>query len=225
MDKNGGAENFSIDKNSSFPQISVIENNLEDINNKYPHADNNIVINSSNENGSIYVLDYKENTKQFLRHQEKSIDYIIDNIYIGDVLFSLDKEALKIYNITHILVCGKEIEAVYPGEFIYKHIPLYDSDYTNISKYFDECNQFIKDSNADNKKIESSSSPRKNLFVHCGAGMSRSVSMVLAYLIGELGYGYGEALELIKSRRKIARPNQGFEKQLRNYSYEKNKKF
>jgi len=179
--------------------------------------DNKNKLNDQNDNNTEiktgYILDYKENTKQFLRDQEKSIDFITDNIYIGDVLFSLDKDELKKYNITHILVCAIDLQECYPNDFTYKTIPLYDSEYTNISKYFEESNEFIK------------SSKDGKVFVHCGAGMSRSVSMVLAFLIGVKGMGYGEALELVRSKRKISRPNQGFEKYLRNYSYEKNKKF
>lgn len=53
--------------------------------------------------------------------------------------------------------------------------------------------------------------------VHCLAGVSRSVSLVLAYLIKHRGMSYREAYELIKGRRKIIHPNDGFIEQLKRF--------
>lgn len=39
--------------------------------------------------------------------------------------------------------------------------------------------------------------------MHCIAGVSRSVSMVIAYFIKEHGMHYDEAYRLVKSKRKI----------------------
>lgn len=41
------------------------------------------------------------------------------------------------------------------------------------------------------------------VLAHCIAGVSRSVSMVLAYFIKHHGMEYEEAYRLIKSKRKI----------------------
>ena len=57
-----------------------------------------------------------------------------------------------------------------------------------------------------------------NVLVHCIAGVSRSVSMVLAYLIREHAMTYEQAYTLVKQRRKIIHPNDGFIDQLKKYA-------
>jgi protein-tyrosine phosphatase len=136
------------------------------------------------------------------------------SLFIGNYAAALDKKLLLEKGITHILVSAKNLEALYPDNFSYKIIPLYDSEYTKITKYFPESNEFIEQGNITGK-----------ILVHCGAGMSRSVSLVLAYLIKHKSLPFSEALKLVKEKRSIAQPNSGFEKQLRNYSYENLKKF
>jgi len=53
------------------------------------------------------------------------------------------------------------------------------------------------------------------ILVHCNAGMSRSASFVIAYLIRELGYSFEDALVFSRSKREKIFPNTGFQKQLR----------
>jgi atypical dual specificity phosphatase len=57
----------------------------------------------------------------------------------------------------------------------------------------------------------------KNVFVHCGAGVSRSVSVVIAYLIKYNNMKYDQAFNLIKSIRWFIKPNSGFVEQLKQY--------
>lgn len=61
----------------------------------------------------------------------------------------------------------------------------------------------------------------KNILVHCENGVSRSITVVLAYLLKN-NYTLKDALYLIKTNRTstFTRPNSGFAKQL--LKYEKN---
>jgi protein-tyrosine phosphatase len=54
--------------------------------------------------------------------------------------------------------------------------------------------------------------------VHCWAGISRSVSVVCYYLMVTRNMSYTEAIALVKSKRAIAQPNDGFEDQLINHA-------
>lgn len=83
-----------------------------------------------------------------------------------------------------------------------------DTDDFPIDKYFDETSDLI------NSFIKQ----KKNVLVHCIMGRSRSVSIVLAYLIKYNKMTFEEGLKLIKLNRSIVCPNDGFIEQLKNYS-------
>lgn len=65
--------------------------------------------------------------------------------------------------------------------------------------------------------INNSQNSKKNVLVHCMAGISRSVSMVAYYLMKKYHIEYENALKIIKSKRKIANPNYSFKQQLEKY--------
>lgn len=73
-----------------------------------------------------------------------------------------------------------------------------DAEDFDLYRYFDECANFIRD------QIKNT-----NVFVHCYAGISRSASVVIAYMIKHLGYSLKEALRKCKSARPIVEPNKG----------------
>jgi len=49
------------------------------------------------------------------------------------------------------------------------------------------------------------------------AGISRSVTTIIAYLISTKGMTFQQSYELVKGKRPAARPNEGFQKQLIEY--------
>lgn len=59
---------------------------------------------------------------------------------------------------------------------------------------------------------------RGGVLVHCYAGVSRSSSFVIAYLIKKYIVSYDEAKERAKKRRPCVHPGDGFVSQLQNYS-------
>ena len=59
----------------------------------------------------------------------------------------------------------------------------------------------------------------KNVIVHCAAGMSRSPTLVIAYLMIENRWSYEAAYNYVRSRRSIVEPNIGFAKQLKALEY------
>lgn len=85
-------------------------------------------------------------------------------------------------------------------QFKYKVINVYDMPFVNLSKHFQECIDFIKDA-LDNGGA---------VLVHCFAGVSRSATIILAYLMQERGMSFLDAMSFVKRRRPIIFPNFGF---------------
>jgi protein-tyrosine phosphatase len=52
------------------------------------------------------------------------------------------------------------------------------------------------------------------VLVHCFAGVSRSATIVIAYMMQEHGMNYHSAFKFVKSKRPFINPNEGFRTQL-----------
>jgi protein-tyrosine phosphatase len=89
----------------------------------------------------------------------------------------------------------------------YYHFPLKDVSGENLFKYYPQIDKILTD--AENRGI--------NVYVHCVVGMSRSPSIVIAYLMKRHKKPFKEVYEYVKNRRSIVRPNPGFVNQLLNW--------
>lgn len=84
-----------------------------------------------------------------------------------------------------------------------------DDEQERISEHFFKVHSIISQAITDNK----------NIIVHCAAGMSRSASLVIAYLMIENRWSYEETFNFVKNKRPIIQPNIGFVKQLKSLEY------
>ena len=142
--------------------------------------------------------------------EDKSAVEIIPHLYIGSFACASNLEELQFKKITHILCCGVGLKLFFPDKFKYHKIDLIDKDTENIRKYFDETNNFIYDA----------LQKQGNVLVHCYAGISRSTSIIIAYLMKHNNMNFNNALNLIKEKRGNIRPNSGFILQLKAYEKE-----
>ncbi len=53
--------------------------------------------------------------------------------------------------------------------------------------------------------------------MHCAAGVSRSASFTIAYIMKTKGKTFEDARQFVKSKRDVIHPNQGFQAQLALY--------
>ncbi|KAL6188717.1 hypothetical protein ACLB2K_040108 [Fragaria x ananassa] len=128
---------------------------------------------------------------------------IEEGLFLGSIGSAHNKDELKKLNITHILTVAASLAPAYPNEFVYKVFHVADKESTDLKQHFDECFNFIEEAKRSG-----------GVLVHCFVGKSRSVTIVLAYLMKKHGMSLSEALEHVKSRRPQASPNAGFMSQL-----------
>ncbi|KAL7210270.1 hypothetical protein ACSBR1_031772 [Camellia fascicularis] len=132
---------------------------------------------------------------------------IEEGLYLGSVGATVNKTALKSLNVTHILTVANSLGPAHPNDFVYKVVSVPDRADINIAQYFDECFNFIDGA----KRMHG------GVMVHCFAGISRSVTIVVAYLMKKRGMSLSEALEHVRSKRPMAAPNSGFMSQLHEF--------
>lgn len=89
----------------------------------------------------------------------------------------------------------------------YLRVPIKDTRESNLLDYFDQVADRIEETRQNDGRS----------LVHCVAGVSRSVSLVLAYLIKYSDMSLKSAFEYVRSVRPQVRPNVGFFKQLIEY--------
>ena len=82
----------------------------------------------------------------------------------------------------------------------YHCVDLIDTAHSKISPFFEESSNFIS------KTIENGSS----VLVHCSQGVSRSASLVIAYLVMKQKFTLENAFNQAKKNRCVVNPNKGF---------------
>ncbi|KDO33384.1 hypothetical protein SPRG_02191 [Saprolegnia parasitica CBS 223.65] len=109
--------------------------------------------------------------------------------------------------ITHICNVASQCDLHFMGKFIYMHLKIKDSPELDIRSHFDAVFAFM------NRARD----VRGRVLVHCVAGVSRSVTFVIAYLMKETNLNLQQAYALLKQRRPLMCPNKGFRYQLALY--------
>ncbi|CAN8071766.1 unnamed protein product [Agarophyton chilense] len=102
-----------------------------------------------------------------------------------------DVAALAPCNVLHLRVCVRDVQSA------------------NVRQHFERCIAFLTHVKATHGVA----------LVHCVAGVSRSVCVVLAFLVWQ-GYSLARAWSLVRERRRGAAPNGAFWEQLRAWEAE-----
>ena len=129
------------------------------------------------------------------------INQITDTLYLGNMESAFNIKKLKGLGIRKVLTVMSAFGNHYPeNTFIHKKIEIDDDYESNIIQYFKECLLFIDGYD--------------KVFVHCAAGMSRSATIVIAYIMWKKKLFLNEAIKFVKNKRPIIQPNLNFMKQL-----------
>lgn len=136
-----------------------------------------------------------------------AMNKIMDNLWLGDMSAAYNKLLLKKHGMTHILTVASGIPPKFPSNFQYKVVTILDSPSANLKAHFQACIRFLKQA-IDQGGI---------VLVHCFAGVSRSATIVIAYLMQEHGMSLIDATQHVRKCRYFINPNDGFRRQLQGF--------
>ncbi|CAF2309040.1 unnamed protein product [Rotaria sp. Silwood2] len=136
---------------------------------------------------------------------------VLPHLYLGS-LKDRTNSALMVKNKVKRILCVIDIPDIIIDKEEYKpthilNIQAADIQGQDLAQYFEKCIEFIHQA-----RIE-----HENILVHCQAGVSRSATIVLAYVMTIGDYDVEKALQIVKGARGYIHPNPGFLSQLKRY--------
>ncbi|KAJ8014149.1 hypothetical protein DPEC_G00037250 [Dallia pectoralis] len=134
------------------------------------------------------------------------LDEVWPNLYIGNIAIAQNRAALKKLGITHVLNAAHSKQGsigdqdYYRNTCVYWGIPAEDSSHFDLGQYFKPAADFIK------KALHTKDG---KVLVHCIMGVSRSATLVLAFLMQHCRLPLRAALQHVTQLRPIY-PNRHF---------------
>jgi hypothetical protein len=148
-------------------------------------------------------------------------------LYLGSRLSSLNDELMLALNIRQVVVCCRYLEAHFYNNnnlskevaqrfssnnenhntvaIRYLRLPVTDSLDENLLPFLESAIDFV----------DQGVQQQCATLIHCRGGVSRSASVVIAYIMRKQQLTYNLALAFVKSRRNSVCPNSAFAEQLR----------
>lgn len=131
---------------------------------------------------------------------------IVRGLFLGNSTNAADRQALRNLNISYVLNVTPDLPNVFERDasFRYLQLPIYDHWSQDLLEHFPRAIAFIDEA-------------RRNgcgVLVHCLAGISRSVTVTVAYLMSTLSLSLEDAYELVKRHKPNIAPNLNFMGQL-----------
>lgn len=119
-----------------------------------------------------------------------SVDEIEPRLWLGNATAARHIQFLKANQISFILTVDSFPIPAYvcsaSASLTNKYVHIADMARENLLEHFSECISFIEDALKD---------PEHGVLVHCFYGVSRSSSIVIAYLMKKYGISYQKAFE------------------------------
>ncbi|KAM3868017.1 dual specificity protein phosphatase 2 [Diretmus argenteus] len=125
-------------------------------------------------------------------------------LFLGSAVHSSRRETLAAAGITAVLNVSSSCPNLYEEELLYLRLTVEDSLAADIRACFSEAIDFIDSVKAHGGRV----------LVHCQAGISRSATICLAYLMHTQRVRLEEAFDFVKQRRQVISPNLAFMGQL-----------
>ncbi|CAN0896303.1 Protein-tyrosine-phosphatase MKP1 [Linum grandiflorum] len=136
---------------------------------------------------------------------DKECSRIADHVYLGSDAVAKNRDVLSQNGITHVLNCVGFVSPEYfKNDLVYKTLWLQDSPSEDITSILYDVFDYFEDVREQGGKV----------LVHCCQGVSRSTSLVIAYLMWREGQSFEDAFQYVKAARGVTNPNMGFACQL-----------
>ncbi|QNV47859.1 protein tyrosine phosphatase-2 [Alphabaculovirus altersperidaniae] len=132
-----------------------------------------------------------------------------DRLYLGGIIYDVNdlKHFIAEKNIGAIVSVWDEsllkVDDFGISRDDYQYVYIHDNVVANIMQHFDSTYKFI------DKKLKEG----KNVYVHCHAGVSRSATVLIHFIMKRYKISLAEAYQIVVDRRNI-RPNDSFLRQL-----------
>uniref|UniRef100_A0A336M0Y7 protein-tyrosine-phosphatase n=1 Tax=Culicoides sonorensis TaxID=179676 RepID=A0A336M0Y7_CULSO len=145
----------------------------------------------------------------FMCDQTQAPVEILPWLYLGNSIHSEDLEALQKYNIRYVLNVTPNLPNVFErsGTIKYLQIPITDHWSQDLSVHFPGAIKFIEEARSKNSAV----------LVHCLAGVSRSVTITLAYLMYARSLCLNDAFSFVRAKKPDISPNFHFMQQLHSF--------
>ncbi|CAJ0959248.1 unnamed protein product, partial [Mesorhabditis belari] len=134
---------------------------------------------------------------------------ILPHLYLGNAETAENKELLDSYGIHYIINVTSNLDNFFEDDsrFHYLRISVDDNAAYNLTQFFPQAIDFIDEAERENE----------GCLVHCLAGISRSVTICLAYLMFTRKWSLEEAYDVVLGRNASIAPNFHFMGQLSDY--------
>jgi hypothetical protein len=165
---------------------------------------------------------------QRFRHVYYASEIIPGFLFLGDYTNG-EASQLESLGITHVVdASGDRASEKSAHELGLSYMPVDVEDVENadILSFFSETNKFIRSAHLPDHQCSGGDDGHQQgvltcnyrVLVHCRAGMSRSASIVIAYLLySSIAKNLKHALRIVIKQRPIICPNNGFQRQLLRY--------
>ncbi|XP_052895631.1 dual specificity protein phosphatase MPK-4 [Anopheles moucheti] len=139
-----------------------------------------------------------------------SLDEIEPGLWLGNASAAADIGTLEKHTIRSILSIDSVPLPVHITDhpnLRVRHIQAADVPREDLIRHFEDSNRFIADSLAEGRHV----------LVHCYFGVSRSATIVIAFIMQKYRLVYEAAYQRVKAKRRFVMPNPGFVNQLKLY--------
>jgi hypothetical protein len=134
-------------------------------------------------------------------------DKVLDFLYLGSLRTAQTVTVYHDLDIGYVLTAGRNLEVVVEPWMKQLVLSVDDFPEQGMIPVFEEAFRFIDEARSN----------KKGVLIHCFAGLSRSVTIAVAYIMHLKGMTCDEALAMVRKARPAAHPNDGFLEELKRY--------